>query len=188
MAAIEGGPDVPPFHLDTDELTLERYRQLRGVRPFLMPPTARRTAPDSSSVAHVEYEDALAIAEKLGKRLPTRGEYLTAYAHLRADRAHGDERTSTTPPVLRLRSGLKEWTTSWYAAWVEGPPLFEDLVVKPSRFIIVEGGTPPKPVAPELAWLFRGLPPPEFQEVSLGTAEVGLRCARSAHPRFLSPR
>jgi hypothetical protein len=187
MAAFPGSPDTPPFYLDTAEFPLGRYRALRRRHPVDMDEASIRRTADSEAVAFIKFYDALEIAEMLGKRLPTRGEYLEAYKSPQATDAPAADPTAATPRVSGLRAGLKEWTTSWYARWLNGPALLEDIARDPSQFLVVEGGPPPPMVPPQLAGLFKGSEPLEFQQGMVASAQVGLRCARSVRSRFLTP-
>jgi hypothetical protein len=187
MAAFRGDRDLPSFFLDPTELSLGRYRALRKSAPVDMSADLGRTAPDSVPVTFIKFEDAAEIAELLGKRLPSRAEYLEAYRDIRPDRVSGEDATPTDPPVSGLRTSPREWTTTWHASQLNDPMfLREDMAREPSRFVAIEGGRP-LPVPPaEIAAAFRGVIPALPAEGEVASEEIGMRCARSARPRFLT--
>jgi serine/threonine protein kinase len=193
MAAFPGDQNVPTFFLDPAEFTLARYRALRKTSPVDMAEDRSHPLPGAEPVTLIKFDDAAEIAEMLGKRLPARAEYLAAYATLRAGASPGGEVSATVPPVSGLRSSPKEWTTSWHAAQVSDLMLLrEEMAREPSAYLAIEGGRP-LPVPPaELAVGFKGGIPAEAGQGEVASPEIGMRCARSARPRFVrlptSPR
>jgi formylglycine-generating enzyme required for sulfatase activity/tRNA A-37 threonylcarbamoyl transferase component Bud32 len=123
---------VAAFDLDPTEVTIGQFQEVMG--KLALPPQLRQfqvQRPDTHPVSFVTWAEAMAYAEKVGKRLPTEAEYEFA-ATLGGTRKFpwGDDaerikdwtlgpvgqpawdRTATEPPVYGLYSGVAEWTTS----------------------------------------------------------------------------
>jgi serine/threonine-protein kinase len=202
---------VPPFYLDTHEVT---YSQFRAAF-FNQRPISNRGSPPPASedlpVAGIAIDDAIAHAERVGKRLPTEVEYEFA-ATMGGTRQFpwGDDRTVMTewsftkagepafdrlpvePPVYGLFSNVAEWTSSRFAPY---PPQLEAVPSLPLPSegdywgaFVVRGGD---------NQVVRGKPPTNFHERRFGPRLrnavnpiggevhfVGFRCARSVKPRL----
>uniref|UniRef100_A0A7C4QQB2 non-specific serine/threonine protein kinase n=1 Tax=Schlesneria paludicola TaxID=360056 RepID=A0A7C4QQB2_9PLAN len=202
---------VPPFLLDTHEVT---YSQFRAAF-FNQRPISNRGSPPPASedlpVAGIAIDDAIAHAERVGKRLPTEVEYEFA-ATLGGTRRFpwGDDPTVITewsftkagdpafdrlpvePPVYGLFSNVAEWTSTRFAPY---PPQLELVPSLPLPSegdywgaFAVRGGD---------SQVVRGKPPTDFHERRFGPRLrnavnpiggdvhfVGFRCARSVKPRL----
>ena len=129
---------VSPFWMDCTEVTVGQIQTMMidlkidaPPMPFHFMPKEGRTG--ELPITHASYDDAVALAEKLGKRLPTEFEY--EFAATNGGRTRfpwGDDpkliqgwsfgpmlttapwdRTQTTPVIKGLYSNLVEWTTDW---------------------------------------------------------------------------
>jgi formylglycine-generating enzyme required for sulfatase activity len=196
---------VDAFWLDQTEVTVGEYSR---VWPRDRGAGDQRIEPDHA-VRMVSFDHALVYAERVGKRLPTEAEYeFAATLGGTRDFPWGDDasvikdwrfgrvrepqydRLPTQPPVFGLYSGVAEWTSSWQNLYPvkDIPPggYYFDLkmIVPTSR--VVRGGTQsiimgkPDPTewgaGPRVRGAYlRSEPRPG----------VGIRCARSAAPRFL---
>ena len=134
MALIDNG-DVSPFYIDTTEFTVGHWRALSPTAKI--PDHFRDAGAADTQAAWSSYDRAVAIAEKIGKRLPSEAEYVSAATRGgtsdfpwgdwndgvevagAAIKTWGDVRTpkfdrlDTTPHVFGLCSNVAEWTTSW---------------------------------------------------------------------------
>jgi hypothetical protein len=188
---------VPPFYLDTTEVTIQDY--LTVMPGFRYPRGA--PMPLDHPVAFVSWLDAITYAEEIGKRLPDEVEYeWTATAGGRRKFPWGDAadlirewkigpvgtpahdrlELDGQPPVLGLFSNAAEWTSSWYAIY----PNVHGIVDYNAKLRVTRGGptTPDEDPAP---WQVgpshrHSVPAPDWRP------HLGFRCARSARPR-LSP-
>jgi formylglycine-generating enzyme required for sulfatase activity len=157
-------------------------------------------------VTGVTFDQAVAFAERIGRRLPTEEEYEFAatgggrYRFPWGDDErpwHSDvgpswrfgpvgqvddyDQTRTAPPVFGLFSNVAEWTGSMLRPYPGSIPLPGF-----TEFRVVRGGTPR---------VVEGKPPrdgeifsPRFRQSQLRDARapgIGFRCARSLRPRFL---
>lgn len=193
---------VPPFYMDTTEVTNGRYCQVFGQSA-----TSEEGSPpwpaDDEAVANLEFDRAVAFAEAVGKRLPTEAEYEYAATsggtrkfpwgtHDQAPEQwafgpvgvdHGD-RVDLDPahPIFGLYSNVAEWTQTRLALYPNTPGA-EPKESKSCR--VVRGGT-------GSVWKRK----PDREEWSAGPCYrsgvheslqqpgVGFRCARSAKPRL----
>ena len=155
MARFEGSPEFPlgdpndavglprhpvrvdPFLLDTVEVSIGSHQEVMGGLPEPLGRSKRALSADLPVVL-ITYDQALAYAEEVGKRLPTEEELEFAATAggtrcfpwgasdepLRAGeswhwpfgavgQANPRDRTGDDPPVLGLFSNVAEWTTSW---------------------------------------------------------------------------
>jgi serine/threonine protein kinase/formylglycine-generating enzyme required for sulfatase activity len=208
MAALEG----------KDEFQLEPDRPadgpgprpfLRDVGPFLLDPTevtvgaygGTATGKPNEPVTMVCYDDALAYAERVGKRLPTEAEFEFA-ATLGGLRrypwgnepptswpfgpagSHRRDMLPTVPPVFGLYSNVAEWTCTALGS----DPALAALAILPTDALadrVVCGGTP-EVVAGKLPET--GVPPDlgrQAQSRAHRMPGLGFRCARSRAPLYL---
>ncbi len=202
---------VAAFYLDSAEVTIGEYRRFSRFltpshRGFKTPP------PDAHPISFVTWPEALAYAEKAGKRLPMEAEYEYA-ATMAGTRKFpwGDDdkrlvdwpigpvrqpdwdRTPTDPPVFGLYSNVAEWTVSMqgpYPGVVLPPPptgpIAEQFLAGARESRVVRGG----PFSVVVGYPNReewGFGARFRQGVSASDRHPGLgfRCARSARPRFL---
>ena len=197
---------VPPFFLDTHEFTEGQFKALTGGR---LPIDGRFQPRSDRHAITVDYDRAVAFAEKAGKRLPDEAEF--EWAATRGGRTMypwGDtwpEDTGAAPDdfpptgepafdVLQLKgtagvyglcSNVAEWTTSGgtpYPPYQPAGPSFER---NPETLRIVRGGSP---ATINGDWDASPASRDPRGRVALPIAEwkpgVGFRCARSAKPRW----
>lgn len=201
--------DVPAFYLEPHEVTEKEFTQMADTtRPA--PPLQR----DDFPVASVSYDQALAYAERVGKRLPDEAEYEFAAtnggkeafpwgddATLLKDWTFGPvhepsfDRTNTKTPVYGLYSNVAEWTSSKYAPY---PGMPADLAARAKGSPLVRRGF-------DNAFVVRGgrycvvQGTPDVKDGSpqwtprhrfalkrddATYSGLGFRCARSASPRY----
>jgi formylglycine-generating enzyme required for sulfatase activity len=198
---------MPAYYLETLEVTVGQYRAVMKHLPGQYGPFKTPT-PDNHAVSYVSYDEALAYAEAVGKRLPTESEFEFA-ATLKgtqqfpwgndASRITGWavgpvgepdwDRTPTDPPIFGLYSNVAEWTSSMlgpYPSVTNVPEMPEKLRANWRTGRVVRGGPWPVVVvvdAPE-EWEFG----PRWRHAVSRTDHyrgLGFRCARSDRPRFL---
>jgi serine/threonine-protein kinase len=201
---------VPPFYMDCTEVTVgevKRAYQEQGIQgvpvPFLVMPD--KPLADNRPVSHVSQSDAMSIAERLGKRLPTEFEYEFAAtlggrqrypwsddAEQIREWTFGDvqstmtwDRTPTDPPVRGLYSNLAEWTLSWMKSYPSDPlatALSE--ATKSDHFMIRGGGRTVVNGQPQPADWAKGPRQRVAAHRMTITSNVGFRCVRSKQPRL----
>jgi formylglycine-generating enzyme required for sulfatase activity len=202
---------IAPFYLDTTEVTVGAWLQLKGKLPSGMPDGT----PQDHAVAYVSYDAAVDYAERMGKRLPDEAEYeFAATMGGKARFPWGDEdkikewplgkvgepawdRTPTNPPVFGLFSNVAEWTSSWNWPYPTADTRAHDFYAAPEQSWmrdarIVRGGPWPVVEARERPVKRDASPTwtPRFRHgvtFTLRCPGLGFRCARSAKPRFLKP-
>jgi serine/threonine-protein kinase len=191
------------FFMDRYEFTVKDYHNSKA--DGSLPKDRRwRPMPDDRAVT-VSYDDAMSLAEGVGKRLPTDEEYNDAILHVRfADKSDSNQainphptdfepvgtssqdRTDTDPPVFDLLSNVAEWTSSSGRQYI---PENEGRIVTfgfPMEYQTVRGGD---------LTVIQGDPtidakhrdPMQRTQISRYAVEPGLgfRCVRSAKPRFI---
>jgi serine/threonine-protein kinase len=187
---------VASFYIDAAELTYADYLTVSES----LPQTFRDNPVSDDHAASVNYDEAVAVAEQLGKRLPTESEYeYAATARGRRRFPWGDEvpagdgprefgpvrtprfdRLDANPAVYGLCSNKAEWT-AWVASYPTGDLTAEKSITSDYRSVrggdaTTVGGDPAITAAardPRQRWL-------EIRhEESLG---VGFRCVRGAAP------
>lgn len=204
----EGEINVPGFYIDGTEVTVKSYKQIkRGTLPY-----DRRyiQKPDNYPIT-IPYDDAVSLAELLGKRLPDESEFeLAAMPHSQAlaRQNHQEkspiilqdvndeslDRLDTYPQVIGLLSNAIEWTNSQTD--------LSALHAKPN--ILEEESTDVKTIF-QRHWnlrVARGVPRPTTQldgfrnNVDPGLPDrvciqrftldnrIGFRCVRSIRPRL----
>ncbi|MBI3462487.1 MAG: formylglycine-generating enzyme family protein, partial [Planctomycetes bacterium] len=195
--------DVPAFFLDQTETTIGEYQQGGGnLHPALA------GLPGSHPVTLVGFDEAVAYAERMGKRLPTEVEYeFAATVGGTQGFPWGEEearvvdwtfgaagepdwdRTPTQPPVYGLYSNVAEWTLSWLRPYRTPPFKLTDagIIEGSRRGRVVRGGPSSlakgeiNPTEWKLGPEWRWALPRDSQYPGLG-----FRCARSERPRFLA--
>lgn len=204
--------DVPPYYLDNQEVTLEKFQQVLGRLPLevknLEPPLAPQ-----QTIRHVSYWDALEYSERVGLRLPVLDEYLFAATNGGQTKfPWGDElerletwsydsvdnefdRARDRPTLQGLYSGVVEWTQTVPQMKTKLPPIPPRLREETgigdwlnTRFQVGGGATigsgKPNPLDFPMG-------PRGFNQVWIlqkPGSGVGLRCARSVLPRFVIPQ
>jgi ribosomal protein S27E len=90
--------ETASFLMDHSEVTIRDYAKNTGAKPDFIKQNAE---PDSNSVHHVNWWQAMAYAEKVGKRLPEEVEYEAALA------------AGNGSPIQALKTGVEEWMRTW---------------------------------------------------------------------------
>ncbi|MBC7819026.1 MAG: protein kinase [Planctomycetaceae bacterium] len=199
---------VQPFVMDVTEVTVGQIKAWMAKEQTTAPPMPFHFMPkegltDDHPLTHVAYDDAVAIAEKLGKRIPTEFEFefaATNGGQTRFPWGDGEQeikdwqfgpvsttatwdRTPTQPVVTGLYSNLLEWTTAWakpypigQMAGVKFEPLIDQRIVRGGSQSVLDG----KSKAED--WI-RG--PRNRVPVNRVTfnPNLGFRCVRSARPK-----
>jgi predicted Ser/Thr protein kinase len=197
----EGQP-VSPFYLDTREVTFGEYSANMGGIPIFM---QNASLDQGDAVQYVQFDEALAYAEKLGKRLPLEAEFDFAATQGGTQKyPWGDDdsmikdwpfgppgivkfdQTKSEPPVLGLYSNVGEWTMDYY---VEGEKPSGIEPINRSRELRVVKGIAPNLLNPDSPFSkmivdLYGTRGHFGGERQVGVARVGFRCARSKHPRL----
>ncbi len=202
-------PNAPmDFYMDTTEFTVNDY--IRVMDGFL-PQDKRWQNVQGDCAVTVSYDEALLLAEKVGKRLPSDKEFDIAMQFRtpasgyspsstiagRVGAPDGD-RTQTTPPVLGLCSNVAEWTTSMGARHldqlgdgelankIKSTPEFPGLATF-SDYRIARGGNR-NVIKGMLVNPVADRDPNVRTSISRHAVMPGLgfRCVRNAIPRFLN--
>jgi formylglycine-generating enzyme required for sulfatase activity len=198
---------VTPFYLDETEVTVAAYRN----SPKSLPRELAALSPkDDEAIRFVNYYQAAACAERLGKRLPDEAEYEFAATNAGANRfPWGDasdkvsswplgpvgspayDRALASPAVCGLFSNVAEWTSSWHAPYPVGvrPPermarARAQRVVRGAPTQVVEGKAWSPNPGGATVWDARFRNGIDQDKAYPG---LGFRCARSFKPRFPQP-
>ena len=160
---------------------------------------------DGDPVTHASFENAVSLAERLGKRLPTEFEYefaatqagktkypwgnkaelISEWTFGEIDRTMSWDRTTTQPVISGLYSNVAEWTTS-FAKPYPSDPLAGSLAdaFRPD-YRIVRGGSSTVIIGqPQPADWGRGPRTQVAIDRMTFSQSVGFRCVRSANPRL----
>ncbi len=192
---------VMGFWMDPHEVT---YGEFRRVLPVLVPADLNKSQPDDDMpMTMVDFNVAVAYAERVGKRLPEEVEYEAAATDYGTkDFPWGNsaeklgewkmervsvltaDKLSTSPPVQGLYSNVAEWTGTWATLYPKMREAgFNNPAVQVER--IIRGGT--------LSVLESHPDPSDWQQgprmrMMLNRSErrpgLGFRCVRSARPRI----
>jgi hypothetical protein len=174
----KGRPTTPAFYMDVAECTMGSYERTMGS----LPRDKRWKPVPADSPACVDFQQAMAVAERQGKRLPTEREFEAAVRYCGAVQGPpGSDTTLTDPPIRQLLSGVAEWTITPASEFdlVGGSGAFRlrSQVVRAASLDVLEAG--PKgddlPRDPKLR--------AEVQRYSYKPG-LGFRCVRSAKPSF----
>ncbi|HZL88130.1 MAG TPA: protein kinase [Pirellulaceae bacterium] len=189
---------IPPFFLDADEMTFAEFdRAAVGPRPIVVDELEPQW-----SLANVDFDQALALAEWRGKRLMSEAEYEFA-ACRRARFPWGDNQaisdvkdwligsatmsphdvTNDKPPVRGLFSNVAEWTTTWMQPYPEHDQA--KFLLEPRDHRIVRGM--PRGLLNKLPNSASEPINPRDRTIALRTTrdrKIGFRCARSAQPHL----
>jgi eukaryotic-like serine/threonine-protein kinase len=184
------------FYMDRLEFTVQDFCD---AFPKSHSPNLHLSFDAPKRAATLSYNDALAAAERLGKRIPMEAEYEVAVRHCNppnepttptnAGQSVDDmaavgnpagDRTNTKPSVVGLRSNVAEWTSSWDLRLQLQQP------VMLSQFRIVRGGNRANvqakvPLGATILEQDERLIRPRYSAEST----VGFRCVRSARPHFV---
>jgi hypothetical protein len=186
------------FYMDCQEFTLADYKRCsHGKDPM---DKRWRPVPDDYAVT-VSFDNALALAESRGKRLPTESEFVLAASHSEPGpfpEANYDEgepengvgpvgfpsadRTRTEPQIFGLCSNVAEWTVSRSIKPTPNVPAF---VLEP-RERIVRGGNMRSTMGESPKTTIHKSTLPVVVPGGVVRPGLGFRCVRSAAPRFVS--
>jgi formylglycine-generating enzyme required for sulfatase activity len=204
--------DVESFYLDVTEVSVGAWKTIMKGLPTQVEgwkPT------DDEALRWVTFDQAVAYAEDIGKRLPDEAEYEFAATNggqtrfpWKKDLRINDwplgkvgepsfDQTPTNPPVFGLFSNVAEWTTSWNTPYPGfDPPALPgfyspQMQAKFRGTFVVRGGPFEvlegnfKPNDPADP----ALNPRWRHSISRDKAckGLGFRCALSARPRYLEP-
>jgi formylglycine-generating enzyme required for sulfatase activity len=163
------------FYIDCREFTVGEYANLRSGG---LPQDLRWKSVPQDYPVTISYGEALAIAEKVGKRLPTETEFELALAY---QKTH----SLVSTPIFHLEDGVAEWTSTSAAA---GGPDSRGLVPSAvtSDLRIARGGT--------MRTIWGESEPSTVDENDnlrrlaldrhLVAPGLGFRCVRTVKPRF----
>ena len=160
---------VLPYYIETSEFTVGDFRRLcGGALPHRMAPSAPS---DDAPLVLVSHDEAVHLAEVVGKRLPDEWEFEFAV-------------TSEAP--VPHRSGLAEWTNSWlnqppYRHLTLGETPYSIRGFRVTREALNSQRGPPSDSVQDFksAYVRTGVNRRVFSLDSLG-----FRCARSHRPRL----
>lgn len=194
---------VKPFYLDPHEVTIRDVLNCcQGSLPLpLRDPKQANWESDLLPVSNLLFDEALMIAERLGKRLPTEWEYEFAATNggttrypsgnvppeadawqVRSIDQISSEKTATIPPVFGLFSNVAEFVDSRFIPY---PGSNTQQLANTSHlkdFVTIRGGL----LSPQTRanWLTYG---PRFRvqhDPRLINPNIGFRCVRSRNPRL----
>ena len=194
---------IHPFLLDTHEVTVGAVLRYAQPLPVSLRNKSRDELPaDNFPIAAISLDEAMMVAEEMGKRLPTEFEYEFAATNGGSTRfSWGDEapvenlwelqptgkpnfdQTRTDPPVFGLMSNVAEYTQSWFVPYPNGVAITEAKSASASAFVSVRGGDPKNHVLGS-EWLSLGSRKRTATEARQSLLPVGFRCAKSKSPRL----
>ncbi|QDV51743.1 bifunctional serine/threonine-protein kinase/formylglycine-generating enzyme family protein [Gimesia fumaroli] len=196
---------IPGFWMDTRELSVEIFTRLFDMKPNLQP--TGREGPDYAVV--LQYDMAVSLAEKQGKRLPTEFEWAYAATQLGTTRFSWGNQLAveefakqnkflpvgyplfdqfpTTPPIFGLCSNVAEWTcTQVYIHPEEQLNFSNETPTSLKNYRVIRGGNE--------SVIFDGNPVVDSSSrdprvrcfVHRGDTHpgLGMRCVKSAYPRL----
>ena len=156
---------IPPFLLDTTEVTVAQYK---SILPNWTPPTSILTVPSPAGfpASGVCFDEAVSVAEAMGKRLPDEAEFeYAATAGGSRESASGgaanaaagfgpagaweEDRVDLDPkhPLFGLCSNVAEWTASWLDSYPGTPdntePAAGRRVVRGGDLTVMDGRPDP---------------------------------------------
>jgi eukaryotic-like serine/threonine-protein kinase len=144
-------PDPPSFYMDPTEFTVSQYAL--SLPHWSAEGTPWESLPDDCAMT-LRFDEALAVAESNGKRLPIEPEYERAAGSLRiSNNVEYDktlasigpvgstrwDKTMTDPPILGLVTNVAEWTTS---TWNGSAVMSVAPIARGTDRFIVRGGSP----------------------------------------------
>jgi serine/threonine-protein kinase len=207
--ALRHSRSLPPFYLDSMEVTVGDYaRVLQGGLPAFWARKLKENPPPADfPVYNITYNEAVAYAEAIGKRLPDEfelefaatggGQFRFPWGNdaslLSAEQWNigpvkgvKHDRTQTDPPVYGLFSNVLEWTTSWNTLYPADRRLLEsEEICDPAARVVRGGPTWRVESTREQGTEVHGAVERSVLHV-VPSDFVGLRCARSVRPRTRS--
>ena len=200
---------IPPFYIDRAEVSVGDVRKQmdrdgRG-EPFPLVQMPNKPLHDDQPVTHASYENAVSLAERMGKRLPSEFEYefaatqagktkypwgdnpdlITEWRFGSIDQQMTWDRTQADPPIRGLYSNVTEWTTSWAKPYPSDPFAAALAGVFKPDFRIVRGGSASVVVGqPQSIDWTRGPRTRVAADQMTFSHSVGLRLVRSTKPRI----
>lgn len=188
---------LPPFWMDTHEVSIADYVKHRQTTPTAI---KNNPEPTDRAVHHVNWLQAMAYAESLGKRLPEEEEYeavATNYgrqkypwngnALLIADWPLGpvgdpeEDRAVAAPAIAGLFSNVAEWTRTWAhlsaGSPIANPAVHTERVVRGAPASVINGTGDPIDLAIDPRHRM-------FHAFSDEKPGLGFRCVRSIAPRL----
>ncbi|MEX2559682.1 MAG: bifunctional serine/threonine-protein kinase/formylglycine-generating enzyme family protein [Pirellulales bacterium] len=197
--------EIAAFHMDPTEVPLAEFRKQRFA-PVPSSGVGDRVPRDDEAVSYVTYDEALAYAEWVGKRLPNELEYeFAATGGGKHDFPWGDstepirdwlyseigspaiDRVIEHPSLAGLYSNVAEWTTSWLTPYPSAPADAIRFLPKEHLVCRVVRGGPYSVVVGKPDRVDIDFGPRLRHEVDRSSRHPGLgfRCARSQRPRYL---
>ena len=196
MALVHSAvPEQPDFYIDCQEFTLAEHQALVGQLPSDR--RARLGAPDSP--VNVDFDRAVSLAEKLGKRLPSDAEFEIVRAQLvtppvsnlaarSVGGAHtvvqGADHAPTLNEIVNLTSGAGEWTISRQQHFSSADR--KGMMAISADYRVVRGVA-----SAELLDRSPGESKEAYGDMRIALPRhavkpgLGFRCVRSQHPRFM---
>jgi formylglycine-generating enzyme required for sulfatase activity len=190
---------VPAFYLDPTEVTVGQHCK---TLPGFKYPKDQPLPPDDYPVAFVSWEDAVAHAEHVGKRLPDEVEFEYAATGFGRHRFPWGDSAAVIqewkfeaagkpdydrvevpgqPPVFGLFSNVAEWTGSWYTVY---PSQNLGLIGFQYRRVVRGGPVSVLQKQPDPSQWLRGPRSRLGLDAPLIYPGLGFRCARSTRPRL----
>ena len=195
--------------MDAHEVTMGDYKQATdGLLPVMFK-NRSNLSPDDFPVTEIFVDEAIAYAERIGKRLITEFEYEFVATNGGKTRfpwgqdwrsevrwtlspvgSDSVDRTLSDPPVFGLFSNASEMTSSWFVPY-PNPDNLESIAARMAGFTYVIRGGPIAPPrvdsAKQLtdAWTENGVPyriPYSSLPAQRPSNQIGFRCARSVSP------
>jgi formylglycine-generating enzyme required for sulfatase activity len=188
---------VPAFLMDCHEVTIADYRTYGRTVPKAI---RDNPEPEDRAVHHVNWFQAVAYAERVGKRLPEEAEYevvatnygrqkfpwkgtdsLGTHWPLDAVGRPDDDSAVAAPAIRGLYSNVAEWTRSW-ANLPAGSPISNPMV----HVKRVVRGAPPSVINGTGDRIDLSIEPRSrmFHAFSDEKPGLGFRCVRSEKPRL----
>jgi serine/threonine-protein kinase len=197
---------IPAFFMDTSEVTVGQLFALdanyRVSPPFALKRMQPQPPPEDHVVSFVDYDSALYLAERLGKRLPHEWEFeFAATEGGKREFPWGDlpdsikdwpfgkvseadwDVTPTEPPIVGLYSNVGEWTTSWANPYPTPLPEMGRMFVSPDDRVVRGGSSTVILATPQVEDWSRGPRYRVAQRRQTWIKSIGFRCVRSVKPR-----
>lgn len=183
--AVPSHGNVHEFLVDADEFPVGHLRRINRGYPLSNRLYSKRADHDALTVP---FDQAVSIAERVGKRLPTDSEYdcLFDFLSRRGGMKDGLDSSVESLQILNLAGGVAEWTQSSVAVTLheKAPVPFEGQADK--RIIrggtydtILKGSVSASTTSEDIRHVRVALHPNSYGP------GLGFRCVRSLRPRFI---